>query len=157
MSIQPSRFNHLESYVSHPQMQQRLTSNGIAMLRTLNEQDEKKMEELRATRLGYEAEVKSIDEVIREIDDTIRRRQAKMRGDYIAVMQVDQNPTRLNAFTEVEPAVGSCESCGNPVWQVPPSQSAPTGLIHSFGATCNPEDPDSGVATLTLGELGRRS
>lgn len=148
-----------------------LTDAGIAHLRKLNERDEKELELLRAERARHQAEINSIDDVMTDLYDTIGRRQAKMRGDFISQMPVAApgngqgdplahtalfqgseviEPTRVQtpgAFAETKPD-GFCIHCGEPVWRVSISPASPKGFRHSYGATCNPDDPNSGVAEL---------
>lgn len=47
-----------------------------------------------------------------------------------------------------QPPDGMCAHCRQPVWRVGVSEASPTGLTHGFGATCDPNDPDSHRAEL---------
>ncbi|MFI6296783.1 hypothetical protein ACIBEJ_34700 [Nonomuraea sp. NPDC050790] len=157
----------------------RLTESGIARYRALNERDEQELADLRTTRAEYAAEIASIDDVMADLNDTISRRQSKMRGDLISQLpptegtvsslfssppvasevhaeryggippltgEVVPSPAR-EAFADDQPH-GSCINCGEPAWRVPISEASPKGATHSYGATCKPEDPDSGQADL---------
>ncbi|MFN2636827.1 MAG: hypothetical protein ABR585_07370 [Gemmatimonadaceae bacterium] len=54
-------------------------------------------------------------------------------------------------FPDTQPD-GYCIHCGQPAWRVPVAEVTPKGAKHSFGATCNPDNPDSDVAELVLPE-----
>lgn len=152
----------------------RLTENGMAQYRKLNDRDEKELEMLRAERTKLSAEIASIDDVMADLHETIGRRQAKMRGDVISLLPTGGpipplhntqgdlahgshfagrdviEPTRVQgpgSFAETKPD-GHCVHCGEPVWQVSVTPASPKGYRHSYGATCNPDDPHSGVAEL---------
>ncbi|MFF0864215.1 hypothetical protein ACFYUV_20825 [Nonomuraea sp. NPDC003560] len=51
------------------------------------------------------------------------------------------------SFPETEPD-GYCIHCGKAAWRVEASTVCPKGAKHSYGATCNPDDPASNVAEL---------
>lgn len=51
------------------------------------------------------------------------------------------------SFPETEPD-GYCIHCGKPAWRVSTSNASPKGARHSYGATCDPDDPTSNVADL---------
>ncbi|MFD1546927.1 hypothetical protein [Nonomuraea guangzhouensis] len=155
----------------------RLTESGIDRYRTLNYRDEKELEDLRATRAELTAEIASIDDVMADLNETIGRRQAKMRGDLISLLppgrevpllpgsQGDPDelaatfgglgsaviePTQIlgaASFPETNPD-GYCIHCNQPAWRVSTTPASPKGARHSYGATCNPDDPASGVAEL---------
>lgn len=139
-----------------------LTDAGIAHLRKLNERDQQELELLRAERARHQAEINSIDDVMTDLYDTIGRREAKMRGDVIAQMssagslpesvwfggpEVEQTRIQQGSFADTEPD-GRCLHCKQPVWRVSISPASPKGFRHSYGATCDPNDPNSGVAEL---------
>ncbi|TDD54541.1 hypothetical protein E1286_04950 [Nonomuraea terrae] len=138
-----------------------LTEAGIAHFRKLNERDEKELDILRSERTRLKAEIASIDSVVTDLHETIGRRQAKMRGDVIAQLPLGAVPPRSNGSDVIEPTTvqgpgsfpetkpdGHCVHCLEPVWQVSISPASPKGYRHSYGATCNPEDPHSGVAEV---------
>lgn len=153
----------------------RLTESGIDRYRTLNDRDEKELEDLRAVRAKHAAEIASIDDVMADLHETIGRRQAKMRGDLISLLpsggavpqagsQGDPDvrgtfgglgsaviePTQIlgaASFPETNPD-GYCIHCNQPAWRVSTTPASPKGARHSYGATCNPDDPASGVAEL---------
>ncbi|MFI6496836.1 hypothetical protein [Nonomuraea typhae] len=51
------------------------------------------------------------------------------------------------SFPETTPD-GYCIHCGKPVWRVSITPASPKGARHAYGATCDPENPGSGVADL---------
>lgn len=143
-----------------------LTEAGIARLRKLNQRDEDELQKLRDERARLSAEVASIDEEMTDLHEAIGRRQAKMRGDVISQMpllapdavvhaarfggQDVIEPTSVQArgsFPETQPD-GYCVHCGEPVWRTSITPASPKGFRHSYGATCNPDDPASNVAEL---------
>lgn len=152
-----------------------LTESGIAHLRKLNERDEQELQVLRAERARLSKEVDSVDEVMTDLHETIGRRQAKIRGDVISLLppngplsqlksgQGDAvvhaarfggqdviEPTSMQgpgSFPETKPD-GYCIHCNEPVWRVSITTASPKGFRHSYGATCHPDDPASGVAEL---------
>lgn len=63
-----------------------LTETAIGYLRKLNDRDHQAMAELRTQRAAFEAEIASIDDVMKDLEGTVSRREAKMRGDVIASM-----------------------------------------------------------------------
>lgn len=67
-----------------------LSKYAIDCLTSLNERDQKALTSLRSQRSAFEAEIASIDDVMKEIEDTIARRQAKTRGDLIRSLAVNQ-------------------------------------------------------------------
>ena len=153
----------------------RLTESGVDRYRTLNYRDEQELEDLRATRAHHVAEIASIDEVMADLNETISRRQAKMRGDVISLLppggsaspltgpQGDAavhaarfagltqdviEPTLIHgaaSFPETQPD-GLCIHCKQPIWRVSITAASPKGARHSYGATCDPDDAASGVA-----------
>lgn len=143
-----------------------LTEAGIARLRKLNERDEHELGELRAERARLSAEVASIDEEMTDLHEAIGRRQAKMRGDVISQMPLVGpdavvHATRFGGPDVIEPTLvqprgsfpetqpdGYCVHCGEPVWRTSITPASPKGARHSYGATCNPDDPASKVAEL---------
>ena len=155
----------------------RLTPAGIDRYRKLNDHAEKELEDLRAARAKHVAEIASIDDVMADLNETIGRRQAKMRGDLISLLPPggavpllagsQGAPDELSAtfgglgsavieptqiigaasFPETNPD-GYCIHCNQPAWRVSTTPASPKGARHSYGATCNPDDPASGVAEL---------
>jgi hypothetical protein len=63
-----------------------LTDTAVGYLRKLNDRDHQAMAELRAQRAVFESEIASIDDVMKDLERTVSRREAKMRGDVIASM-----------------------------------------------------------------------
>ena len=127
----------------------RLTAKGKATLQELNDRDESKMDELRQVRADLMAEVVSVDDVMADLRESIDRRKAKMCGDVISLLPTDSHRAESSAPSSTDsPPEGDCAHCGKPVWRVSTSEAAPDGLIHAWGATCNPDDPNSGTATL---------
>jgi hypothetical protein len=152
-----------------------LTESGIGHFRKLNDRDEKELELLRAERARLVKEIDSVDDVMTDLHETIGRRQAKMRGDHIAQLTLSDpltsrqspqgdstthlawfsgqdviEPTSVKgpgSFEETKPD-GFCVHCNEPVWKVSITPASPKGFRHSYGATCNPDDPSSGVAEL---------
>lgn len=152
-------------YQNADQQLRRLTPRGVATMRDLNERDEAKIGDLRTARADLMSEVASIDEVMADLRETIDRRQAKMRGDTISLLPTDvrvapQADERAHAdmFTgpatqvmnpvEPDPPAGYCHHCGQSVWRTSITPASPKGFQHSFGATCDPNDPDSKVAEI---------
>lgn len=78
-----------------------LTEHGVNYYRNLNERDRDALARLRAQRGIFEAEIASVDDVMRDIEDTIARREAKMRGDYIRSLPAAGDPP----IGEGEPAL----------------------------------------------------
>lgn len=66
-----------------------LTQAGIDLYRELNERDELKLAELRERRVVLQAEIRSVDDVMTDLHETIGRREKKMRGDVIGVIPPD--------------------------------------------------------------------
>jgi hypothetical protein len=151
----------------------RLTESGVALYRGLNERDEKELAEVRALRAQHMAEIASLDDVMAHLNETIAQRQARMRGDEISLLPTtslfssQQDPVMREArpvrsfpdvieptmvqspasFPETNPD-GYCVHCGEAVWRVSVSEASPKGFRHSYGATCNPDNPHSDVADL---------
>jgi hypothetical protein len=75
-----------------------LTDNGIAHYRKLNERDQTEMDTLRRVRAEHEAEIASIDDVMKDLQDTIARRAAKSRGDIISLLPQPE-PVPTSVFT----------------------------------------------------------
>lgn len=63
-----------------------LTEKGIAFYGVLNRRDQDELGNLRTLRAGYEAEIASIDVVMRDLEATIDRRAATARGDFISLL-----------------------------------------------------------------------
>ncbi|TMS00123.1 hypothetical protein [Nonomuraea basaltis] len=53
------------------------------------------------------------------------------------------------SFPETEPD-GYCIHCGKAAWLVSTTTASPKGARHSYGATCDPENPASNVAELAV-------
>lgn len=76
------------TYASEQQLRT-LTPYAIDCLNSLNERDEKALTTLRTQRAVYETEIAAIDDVMRDLEATIARRQAKARGDVIGLLPID--------------------------------------------------------------------
>jgi hypothetical protein len=94
------------SYISEQTLRS-LTERGIDYYKALNERDQNALASLRDQRAVYEAEIASVDDVMRDLEETIARRQAKMRGDVIGLLPAAGEPP----IGEGEPAP---ESEGSP-------------------------------------------
>ncbi|MEV0831491.1 MULTISPECIES: hypothetical protein [Streptosporangiaceae] len=82
-----------------------------------------------------------------EVAATVDPLAYPLEGSPLAVLE--HEAMYNGSFPETRPH-GFCIHCGQPAWQVPVSDASPMGARHSYGATCNPEDPNSPVATLAL-------
>ena len=122
-------------------------------------------------RLDYERyaaamaeEIDSVDTILAELDGTADRYRQRLgsqaaldtpQGDKLvhAAAWNGQSAPETGSIAAVDPFAsnqpdGPCIRCGQPAWRVPASPANPRGATHSFGATCNPDAPESEVADL---------
>ncbi|MEO3856117.1 hypothetical protein [Acrocarpospora sp. B8E8] len=109
-------------------------------------------------------EIDSTDTILAELDGTADRYRQRLgsqatldtsQGDRVvhsATWNGNGAPetgsiAAVDPFADNQPD-GHCIRCGQPVWRVPASPTNPRGATHSFGATCDPDSPDSEVADL---------
>ncbi len=70
------------------------------------------------------------------------------QGDPAAHAAVFGDPRLGGAFLDSEPH-GYCVHCGLPAWRTAHTELTPNGATHGFGATCDPQDPNSKAARLS--------
>ncbi|MER7361849.1 hypothetical protein [Nonomuraea wenchangensis] len=72
-----------------------LTDNGIAYYEKLNDRDRQSLDQLRLQRARFEAEIETVDVVMRDLEETIARREALMRGDVIRTLTAGESTDPL--------------------------------------------------------------
>ncbi|MFI7691722.1 hypothetical protein ACIBQ6_21825 [Nonomuraea sp. NPDC049655] len=142
-----------------------LTKEDAALLRARLHQDQQHLATVKTSRDDLAAQVASRDTVIDALEESITRAQRLLGEDgpllptAAAHRDLFGGPTAPLAGEVVpspareqlangQPPDGQCRHCHQPVWRVGVSEASPTGLTHGFGATCDPNDPESRVAEL---------
>lgn len=142
----------------------RLTVEDAKLLRSRLQQDQEHLAAVQASHDDLSTKIRSREALIDALEESITRAlrllgedgpllpTAQAHRDVFAgraplTGEVVPSPAR-EELAGGQPPDGSCLHCGEPVWRVSTSSASPTGLIHSFGATCNPEDPSGAVAEL---------
>jgi hypothetical protein len=142
-----------------------LTDEDAKLLRSRLKQDQDCLDAVKKSRDHLATQLASRDSVIDALEESIHRARRLLGEDGPLLPtgaahrdvfggltkqvagEVVPSPAR-EELSHGQPPDGSCIHCHKPVWRVSVSEASPTGLIHSFGATCDPNDPDSRVAEL---------
>ncbi|MFI7644260.1 hypothetical protein [Nonomuraea sp. NPDC049400] len=142
-----------------------LTDEDAKILRSRLTQDLECLNAVKASRDQLATQLASRDSVIDALEESIVRARRLLGEDGPLLPtaaghrdvfggrtaplagEVVPSPAR-EALSNGQPPDGSCIHCGEPAWRVSITPASPKGARHSYGATCNPEDPNSGVAEL---------
>jgi hypothetical protein len=143
-----------------------LTTEDAALLRARLQQDKQHLASVKNSRDELAAQVASRDSVIDALEESITRARRLLGEDGPLLLptaaahrdvfggptaplagEVVPSPAR-EQLANGQPPDGQCRHCQQPVWVASTTPATPTGLIHSFGATCDPNNPESRVAEL---------
>ena len=142
-----------------------LMDEDAKLLRSRLQQDQEHLAAVQASRDFLATQLQSRDSVIDALEESITRARrllgeegpllptaAAHRDAFGGQMpplagEVVPSPAR-EALGDGQPPDGYCKHCSEPVWRVGISEASPTGLTHGFGATCDPNDPESRIAEL---------
>lgn len=141
-----------------------LTAEDATLLRSRLKQDQEHLAAVQASHDDLSTKLRSREALIDALEESITRalRLLGEEGPLLPTAQAHQNvfagrtplagevvpsPAR-EALANGQPPDGLCIHCCEPAWRVSITPASPKGARHSFGATCDPEDANSGVAEL---------
>ncbi|MEO3869407.1 hypothetical protein ABGB18_11295 [Nonomuraea sp. B12E4] len=142
-----------------------LTQEDATLLRSRLKQDQEHLAVVQASHDDLAVKIRSREALIDALEESITRAlrllgeegpllptaaaHRDMFGGALPPLagEVVPSPAR-EALGDGQPPDGLCIHCGEPVWRVSVTEASPKGARHSYGATCNPEDNNSGVADL---------
>ena len=87
----------MTTFTPEQQQLRTLTQYAVDCLNSLNERDQKALVTLRAQRSVFETEIAAIDDVMKDLESTIARRQAKARGDVISQLPATPDADAVDA------------------------------------------------------------
>ena len=81
-----------------------LSQFGIDSLNWINKQEQEALVKLREQRAVFEKEIVSIDAVMRDLEETIARREAMARGDSIRALPIDDGDAGQDPVPPFDPS-----------------------------------------------------